>query len=127
MNLFQRAFGRMFLGTKTMDIAALIDAAEKQGWVSNSYSSRVKEGYKKNTTAYSAIHKVATCMAGVPWLMFKETPGEEDDEAIYTHEALTLIKRPSAQVAQVRFMAELTTYLLLSGHNFTRRITAESL
>lgn len=127
MNLFQKTIGRLFLGSKTMDIAALIDAAEKQGWISNSYGSRVRDGYKRNTTAYAGIRKVATNCAGVPWLLFREIPGEEDDEAIYTHDALTLMKRPSEKISQVRFLEELVTYLLTSGHSYSRKITVESL
>lgn len=127
MNFFQRAMGRIFLGEKTMDIAALIDAAEKQGWISNSYSSRVNEGYKRNTTAYAAIQKIAVNCAGVPWLVFRASSNDEEDEEVTNHETLTLINRPSQKISRARFVEELITYLLISGHSFTRRITAESL
>jgi HK97 family phage portal protein len=127
MNFLQRAIGKIFLGEKTMDIASLIDAAEKQGWISNTYSSRVNEGYKRNTTAYAAIQKVAVNCACVPWLLFRTSKTDEEDEEISLHETLTLMNRPSQKVSRVRFIEELITYLLISGHSFTRRISAESL
>jgi len=126
MNFLQRAIGKMFLGEKTMDIASLIDAAEKQGWISTTYNSRVRDGYKRNTTAYAAIQKIAINCSGVPWLLFRETDGDED-EAIESHDMLTLMERPSPTKSQARFIEELVTYLLVSGHNFTRRIKVESL
>lgn len=119
MSLFD-AYGRPMKPSSTMEVkrsqVGHIVSEHVLGqprWTDHEYEKLAREAYYLNSISYRCAKLIATCAAGIPWLL-----AGRDGALLEEHPLLDLIHRPNPVTGGFAFFEAAYTYHMLAGHNF---------
>ena len=89
-----------------------IGAVERSDYT---YKSLAKEGYKENAIVYRCVNEIANGAASVKFKVF------QGDIQLQQHPLISILERPSPQLAGNEYFQGLYSFLLLSGNSYAVR------
>lgn len=105
---------------KVSQAYALHFGPNKAAWSPRNYDSFVKEGYKMNVVAFSAINRIADAVATLEWQVWN------GDEIIRDgHPYLDLVKRPNPTMSGAEWWRAKICYLMLNGNAYDELVVGE--
>jgi HK97 family phage portal protein len=87
------------------------------------YEQYIRESYKKNPYAYTAIKIIARCFARVDWLVYEKRNSRiEKRDEIEEHPLIDLLNKPNKYESGFNFRQKWITNLLLTGNTYIEKV-----
>src|SRR5947209_457902 len=84
-------------------------------WSEKNYGAIVREGYRRNGTAYACINKIAGVASGIKWKLYTD---ESKSREIERHPLLDLWKTPNSKMGTGAFVEQVFGFWHMSGNSY---------
>lgn len=85
-------------------------------WTDKNYASFVRNGYKKNTTIFTCINKIAGAAAGIEWKLYTD---RQMEKTIDSHDLLDLWRKPNPRMPGAgSFIEQVFGFWHMSGNSY---------